>query len=286
MAGGYSRAAIHGGAVFGDLQAKRRFRRAVTVSNQSHDQGMASAYGQLLGLLVETPDVDALLNKVVGLAAQAVTPAAACGITVRRDGHPFSAAVSNDLAGQVDELQYGTDEGPCLAALKTGTVFQVDDLSREERWDHYRPRALAHGVVSSLSIPLTVDGETLGALNLYSTVPAAFAGEPRTHAETFAAQCATALTVSLRQVRQAETQRQLAEAMVSSSIIDQAVGILMGQQRCDASTAFDLLRRASQNRNRKLREIAADIITNVSGQPPQPRPGFRPSPGADTTSGA
>lgn len=259
--------------------------RAGIVSVQSRDHGMASAYGQLLGLLVESRDVDALLNKVVDLAAQAVIPAAACGITVRRDGQPFSAAVSNDLAAQVDELQYGTDEGPCLDALSSGTVVQIDDLSREERWDHYRPHALAHGVVSSLSVPLIVDGESLGALNLYSTVPAAFVGEPRAQAETFATQCSAALTVSLRQVRQAESQRQLAEAMVSSSIIDQAVGILMAQQRCDASTAFDLLRRASQNRNRKLREIAADIITNVSGQPPQPRSGFKPSPGADTTTG-
>lgn len=65
---------------------------------------------------------------------------------------------------------------------------------------------------------------------------------------------------------------------MSSSVIDQAVGILMGQQRCNAATAFDLLRQASQNRNRKLRDIAAEIITNVSGEPPQPRPRFRTFP--------
>ena len=66
--------------------------------------------------------------------------------------------------------------------------------------------------------------------------------------------------------------------MVSSSVIDQAIGILMGQQRCTASVAFDLLRQASQHRNRKLRDIAAEIITNVSGEPPQPRPSFRTNP--------
>jgi hypothetical protein len=112
-------------------------------------------------------------------------------------------------------------------------------------------------------------------LNLYSAAPAAFDGPQRQHAEAFAAQCAAALALSLRQVRQAQVQQQLAEAMVSSSTIDQAIGILMGQQRCNAATAFDLLRQASQHRNRKLRDIAADIIANVSGQPPQPRRGFR-----------
>jgi AmiR/NasT family two-component response regulator len=73
-------------------------------------------------------------------------------------------------------------------------------------------------------------------------------------------------------------QHQLADALVSSSVIDQAIGILMGQQRCAASAAFDLLRQASQHRNRKLRDIAAEIVTSVSGEPPQPRPPFRTSP--------
>src|SRR5687767_12133691 len=89
---------------------------------------LASAYGHLLGLLVEAPDIDAFLDEMVRLAADVVTPAAACGITVRRDGQPFSVATSNDLAAQVDEIQYGTDQGPCLDALRTGTVVQTDDL--------------------------------------------------------------------------------------------------------------------------------------------------------------
>jgi hypothetical protein len=239
---------------------------------------LASAYGQFLGLLVEAPDVDAFLDKMVRLAADVVTPVAACGVTVRRDGQPFTVASSNDLAARVDEIQYGTDEGPCLDALRTGTVVRVDDLSQEERWDSYRPHAVARGVVSSLSLPLTVERETLGALNLYSATPAAFAGSHGVHAADFAERSSVALTVNLRQVRQAQVQHQLADAMVSSSVIDQAIGVLMGQQRCTAGAAFDLLRQASQHRNRKLRDIAAEIITNVSGEPPQSRPPFRTAP--------
>jgi len=254
-------------------------------ANAPRDEGLASAYGQLLGLLVESPDMDAFLDKLVRLAAQVVTPAAGCGLTVRRDGRPFSAAASSELAAQVDEIQYVVDEGPCLDALRSGTVVQVDDLGQEERWDGYRAYAVANGVMSSLSLPLMVDGESLGALNLYAAAPAAFAGPQRGQAEAFAAQCAAALTVSLRQVRQLQVQSQLAEAMVSSSIIDQAVGILMYQQRCTAAAAFDLLRRASQNRNRKLRDIATDIITNISGEPPAPRRGFNTNPGKPATDG-
>jgi GAF domain-containing protein len=248
------------------------------VSHLSDPPVLASAYGRLLGLLVEAPDIDAFLDEMVRLAGDLVTPAVACGVTVCREGQPFTAATSNDLAAQVDEIQYGTDEGPCLDALRTGTVVQVDDLGRDERWPSYRPHAVKHGVVSSLSLPLAADGETLGALNLYSATPAAFSGQHGVHAAAFTQRSAAALSVMLRQVHQAEVQHQLADAMVSSGIIDQAIGILMGQQRCTAGAAFDLLRQVSQHRNRKLRDIAAEIITNVSGQPPQPRPPFRTVP--------
>ena len=245
------------------------------MSEISNPSSLDSAAGQLLGLLVESPDLDAFLDKIVHLAAEVVKPAAACGLTVRRDGQPYSAATSNQLAAQVDQLQYDSDEGPCLHALRSGTVVEIYDLSQDDRWPDYRPHALAHGIGSSLSLPLIVESESLGALNLYSTTAAAFAGPQRQQAETFAHQCSAALAVSLRQLRQAAVQQQLAEAMVSTSVIDQAIGILMSQQRCTASTAFDLLRQASQNRNRKLRDVAGDIISSVSGEPPQPRRSFK-----------
>jgi hypothetical protein len=49
----------------------------------------------------------------------------------------------------------------------------------------------------------------------------------------------------------------------------------MGQQRCTATAAFDLLRQASQHRNRKLRDVAADIITNITGEAPHPPANFK-----------
>jgi GAF domain-containing protein len=236
---------------------------------------LAAASAQLLNLLTGGPDLNRFLDRVVVLAAEVVTPAAACGLTIRRDGRPFTVASSSAVAAQVDEIQYGADEGPCLDSLRGGRAVQVDDLAADDRWDRYRPHAVAHGVGSSLSLPLAVDGQVLGALNLYSPQRAAFAGPARQHIEAFAAQCAAALALVLRQADQEELQRQLGAALASRSIIDQAIGILMSQQRCRADAAFDLLRQASQHRNRKLRDVAADIITNVTGSPPLPPAAFR-----------
>jgi GAF domain-containing protein len=241
---------------------------------ESLGPGVAAAHGLLLDLLVDAPALDAFLGQIAQLATTVVTPPAACGLTMRRDGQPFTVVSSNDLAAQVDEVQYGADQGPCLDALRDSVIVQVDDLTQEDRWDRYRPYAIAHGVVSSLSMPLIIDGETVAALNLYSDQPAAFAGAERRHAEAFTAQCAAALALILRQVEQSQVQQQLTEAIASRSIIDQAIGILMAQQRHNAAAAFGLLREVSQHRNRKLREVAADIITHVTGEPPLPPTDF------------
>jgi GAF domain-containing protein len=235
---------------------------------------LGAAYGRLLSLLTHTPQVDAFLTEAARLAADVISPAAACGITLRRNGRAVTVATSSLLAAQVDEIQYGADEGPCLDSLNTGLVVRVDDLSVETRWDRYRPHALVHGVLSSLSLPLAVAGRPAGAINLYSTQRKGFPEEARAHAAAFAGQCSAALTVALRLTDQHQLHQQLIEAMAARSTIDQALGILMSQQRCTAGAAFDLLRQTSQHRNRKLRDIAAGLITNVTGQPPQPPPEF------------
>ncbi|WP_172875900.1 GAF and ANTAR domain-containing protein [Micromonospora inositola] len=235
---------------------------------------LASAYGRLLTLVADSPHVDVFLDQVVRVAAEVVTPAVACGLTVRRDGGAFTVASSGDLAARGDEIQYGADEGPCLEALRRGRVVEVVDLREDTRWCRYREHALRLGVVSSLSLPMTVDGETVGALNLYATQPAAFTDTARRHAVAFTDQGAAALTVILRQADHALLHQQLTDAMTSRSVIDQALGVLMGQQRCTATEAFSLLRQASQHRNRKLRDVAAEIIKQVSGESPQPAPGF------------
>ncbi|MFR9777042.1 GAF and ANTAR domain-containing protein [Micromonospora sp. MS34] len=246
----------------------------VTVVSPAADSHLASAYGRLLALLAESPIVDVFLDHVVRVATEVVSPAVACGLTMRRDDGAFTVASSHELAAHADEIQYGADEGPCLEALRRERLVEVVDLREDGRWRRYREHALRLGIVSSLSLPMTVDHETIGALNLYATEPAAFTETARRHALAFTGQATAALTVILRQADQAVLHQQLTDAMASRSIIDQALGVLMGQQRCTAKDAFALLRKASQHRNRKLRQVAAEIVRQVTGEAPQPAPEF------------
>jgi hypothetical protein len=126
-------------------------------------------------------------------------------------------------------------------------------------------RAASHGIRSALSVPLKADG-TAGALNLYAAVPAAFGATEVHTAEIFARHAAGALTVA----HQANLVGHMHAALTSRAIIDQAIGVIMAQNRCTPDVASTMLRTASQNRNVKMRQLAAEIIAGVSRKPPEP----------------
>jgi AmiR/NasT family two-component response regulator len=53
---------------------------------------------------------------------------------------------------------------------------------------------------------------------------------------------------------------QLKSALDSNRRIGMAMGIVMNQRHIDEAHAFDVLRWTSQNTNRKLRDVAEDVI--------------------------
>jgi GAF domain-containing protein len=182
-------------------------------------------------------------------------------------------ASSDANAAQTDELQDGLDHGPCLTALRTGQQIRIEDLASDPRWRDYAVRALAQGVRSSLSMPLSTPDRTVGALNLYSDQPRFFGAAQTQHAERFAAEAAVAVGIAARLAAQAELTDQLRASLAVRAVIDQAIGVIMAQGRCTATDAFAILRTASHNRNIKLRQVAEQIITGITGSPP-PQPPF------------
>jgi GAF domain-containing protein len=230
-----------------------------------------ASIAELQALLLGTESIDGFLREVAVLAARTMGEGLSCGITVQPNGRPLTVASSDLLASQVDEVQYGLDEGPCLASLRTGQVVRIDDLAADQRWPRYAGRALGYGVASSLSYPLQVQGKPVGALNVYSR-DRGFFGELQTRqAERFAQDASTAVGLAARMAQQAVTD-QLRASLASRSVIDWALGVIMGEERCSAGFAFEVLRRASQNRNIKLRQVAEEVIVRVTGEPSQPPP--------------
>jgi GAF domain-containing protein len=234
-----------------------------------------SAATELQQLLIDTASFTEFLDELCRYAANTIGSGLSCGITLSRDGRPFTVAGNNATAASLDEVQYGHHDGPCLTAMRCGKVVTIADMAAEDRWGSYRLDALAHGIGAVLAVPLLISADDQGALNFYSREPALFTANQLRQAEGFAIEAARALRLAWRLADQVELTHHLEAAMASRTVIDQALGIIMGQNRCTADEAFDILRAASSHRNVKLRDVAHDIVTRVSGQPPKPSPPFR-----------
>jgi GAF domain-containing protein len=233
-----------------------------------------SAATELQELLLATEGITGFLDQLAALVVTLLPDDLSCGITLRRHHGTMTVASSDTRASQVDEIQYGYGYGPCLRSLHTGEVVVVDDLAIDDRWGAYQMPALGHGVRSSLSLPLRTNGEAIGALNIYASTPHVFGPHEQLAAGRLADEASRALALAVRIADRTEMSEHLQAALASRAVIDQALGIIMGQKRCTADEAFDLLRTISQNRNIKLHDIAAEMIRAVSGRPPAEEPRF------------
>ncbi len=237
-----------------------------------HEPGVhdAEIYRHLHTLLVSTSDVDEVLTELARLMARSAVGEVSCGITLRYDANLLTVGSSDDRAELLDETQYRLDGGPCLESLAQAVVVDCPDFEQETRWPLYRAVASEHGLRCSLSLPLIVAGECFGAINVYGfDRPAMFDGDQRHRLEVVAAQAAGALRIATRHAKDTALLAQLEEALTSRSVIDQALGIIMARQHCSSETAFELLRRQSRNTRRRLRDLARDLVDEVSGRGPE-----------------
>jgi GAF domain-containing protein len=251
-------------------------RDAAQLNEPADQQVQASWLVELQELLLASDSLAEFLRELAVLAARATASETSCGVTLRPDGQPATVASSDDLALRVDEIQYAAHAGPCLHSLRDGNIVHIADLMQEKRWPEFTSNALAHGVRSSMSVPLTGHFGIVGVLNLYAPQPHVYDEAAQRRATVFAATASGAVAVARRIAEQAQLTEDLRTALSNRSVIDQAIGILMAQSLLSAQAAFEVLRRASHTRNIKIREVAARLIESVTGAPPTGQVRFEP----------
>lgn len=203
-------------------------------------------------LLAQT-SVDATLERITGSAVELVEGCDAAGILMLHDKKVRTLAPTDRLVIDSDRLQEQLGEGPCFDAARTKDgerVFRIPDFTREQpRWPDYAPRALRLGVGSMMGFLLYTEDEELGALNIYSRRPGAFTEAGELAGWLLASHAAVSFS-------SARTHAQMEQALGTRHMIGEAMGILMGSHDLTEDGAFDVLRRYSQERNIKLREVA------------------------------
>lgn len=205
-------------------------------------------------------DLAAVLGRIAEVAKRTIPGTAEASVTLVQGGDATTAAYTGTLALTLDERQYEAERGPCLDAAASSTLLSLPDMESEDRWARFAAAAAEVGVYSSLSVGIPIQDAVVGALNLYGTKPHAFDAEAVGLARTFAGYAAIALANAHLYASSAALATQMQEAVESRTLIDQAIGITMVQDRCDPLEAFDVLVRASQAANQKLREVAKTVV--------------------------
>jgi hypothetical protein len=210
-------------------------------------------------VLFAAGSVPETLQRIVDLSVETIDSCDLAGIFLVADGRVTTPAASEPLVMELDGLQFEADQGPCLDAISERGVYYAGDLRDDDRWQRFGPRATALGVRCLLAVPLFAD-DTLAALNLYARVPLAYGSTDRAKGLLLATLAGHALrSAQLRQNEETHSD-QLQQALVTRNVIGQAQGILMERERISPDQAFDVLRRASQQLNVKLRAVAQRLV--------------------------
>ncbi len=224
-------------------------------------QALSASIDALTTFLVGEQTMGETLQRIAELGEAAIAGADFTGLTLlAKGGRPKTAVWTDPQTRVVDEFQYEAGDGPCLTAFRERRVISVPYMKAETRWPEVGRRATEEGVGSSLSAPLVVRDTGIGALNFYSHSENAFCKEDEETAQTFGLHAAVVLANAQAYWDAYELSQQLERAMASRAEIEQAKGILIEQSGVTSDEAFELLKRVSQRENRKLREIAAEIV--------------------------
>ena len=222
----------------------------------------ASTLTALLGIRLSGQSLDGVLNQLAQIAKNAMPETAAASITLVRNELPFTAAPTGEQAYVAEQMQYERGYGPCVDAGLSNVLLTITDMREETRWPDYTSTVVPKGVLASLSVPLPVQTDVVGGLNLYSTEPSTWPDQDV--AVELAGHTAIAVANAVTHQEASQLAADMQAAMASRATIEQAKGVIMAQNRCGADTAFDILRQASMGRNVKLRDLAATLVAQVS----------------------
>jgi GAF domain-containing protein len=213
-------------------------------------------------LLLESPGFPEFLLGLATISASLLGSdgTVTCTITVERDGGTATVASSSDEGRRLDETQYSFGDGPCLTAARQQRLVLIADLENDERWSDYLEAALQEGVRSVLAVPIPTDAFSHAGLNCYAGTVGAFTAETVGLLEQHAAAMSRVLRIALRLHGTDIHPEHLRAALKSRAVVDAAVSLIMLQQHGGREDALQILQLAAKSTNRRMHDIATDIV--------------------------
>jgi GAF domain-containing protein len=221
----------------------------------------------------EGPDAaEVRLNRLLNLILEAAVEALgfeAATVSARHGDDLATIGATDQRFIALDDAQYESGQGPCLEVLESRDPISVHEVGETaDRWEQFSRTAVQLGVHSTLSIHLPVDSEeTAASLNLYSKQRLELSDDQVAAAVPFAEQLAAAIQGVEANRATAQLAQDMAQAMRSRAVIEQAKGMIMADDRIGADEAFERLVQLSHHANMKLRDVAHRLVEERTKRP-------------------
>jgi GAF domain-containing protein len=228
-----------------------------------HDD-LTTSLLELASIVAGTATLEQTLSRIVGFAIELIR-SADCGVlSLSDDGSHVDGSVvivvTDTLADAADQARDAAGEGPAVTAVAEQGVVIAGALASDSRWPRFAGRVARLGINSALAVPLSLDGTRLGSMSLYARAPHAFAEADAQLALEYA-RPAAAVARNAHILARSEAQiRQLDEALRTRPVIDQAIGIIRLRTGKSEAEALSRLVEISHTEQRKVSEIAREIV--------------------------
>ncbi|GAA1340879.1 GAF and ANTAR domain-containing protein [Saccharothrix algeriensis] len=229
----------------------------------THDStdAVLSLAGELaeMSRLIEDEDYEATAHRFVDRVVHAVSGCDVAWISVGRgEGVEVVAASGAPPVNPADTSPEGA--GPIAEVLRYREPRRLEDTRVDRRWPLFASRLALRDYRSCLTLPVPTERSHSAALTLLSRTPHRFDEHAYDIVLLVTLHAGIALDNAEVFLDGRRMVQNLTTALGTRHAIGVAQGLLMHRFGCDTSGGFDLLRRASQHSNRKLRDIAADLV--------------------------
>jgi len=201
-----------------------------------------------------------LLTQVATYAVQAIPGADGAGLTLLEEDRADTIVATAPFVTEVDDIQYGMEQGPCISAAREGQTVMSGSLGGDPRWPRFGGRVARLGVHSVVSLPLITPDGVVGAMNVYAHDKNVFDDRAAELGQIFAAPAAIAVHNAHVLAQTRRLADKLQSALEVRGVIDRAVGIMMSRSGSTEHEALERLRSLSQHEHRKLAEVASQIV--------------------------
>lgn len=204
-------------------------------------------------------DVAGVLNRAV-TAVHRVFGCCGAGIMfITEDGYLSYVAATDEAGRRLEQAQAAAGQGPCYDSYVFGRDVVSSDLRADSRWPHL-PAHLPAEVRAVAGTPVMLAGSPVGTLNVYQDEPAGWDESDVRALRVYGDLIAEVVRAALSARDHSVLAEQLRYALDYRVVIERAVGYLMGSQRLDAVTAFNVLRKRARDSQRRVADVAAEML--------------------------